>query len=157
MGLYRSEVLDMMTRRLSIRVDSSKSNVLVKTSLVAAKLDPAATSTDCCAGGNQFSRQSSGWRTFLSCCDVFWRQALSLQNDYCESNRISKRKIKVRIIDIGWLSIFPTVALLQSTEGLWFPRKWPYITYLLHPFSGATDSQAHQMRTILVLRGGGGG
>ena len=68
-----------MTRRLSIRVDSSKSNVLVKTSLVAAKLDPAATSTDCCAGGNQFSRQSSGWRTFLSCCDVFWRQALSLQ------------------------------------------------------------------------------
>ena len=58
-GLYRSEVLDMMTMRLSIRVDSSKSNVLVKTSLVAAKLDPAAISTDYCAGGNQFSRQSS--------------------------------------------------------------------------------------------------
>ena len=50
-GLYRSEVLDMMTKRLSIRVDSAKSNVLVKTSLVAAKVDLAATSTDCCAGG----------------------------------------------------------------------------------------------------------
>ena len=61
----------MMTRRLSIRVDSSKSNVLVKTSLVAAKLDPAATSTDCCAGATSLVARAPGEEPSYHGCEVF--------------------------------------------------------------------------------------
>ena len=91
----------MMTRRLSIRVDSPKSKMLVKTSLWPQNSTQPPPRRTVVQGATSLVARAPGEEPSYHGCDFFYSGRCHYKNDYCETNDTSKPKIKVRIIDIG--------------------------------------------------------